>query len=50
MELENIIMSEAIQTQKDIHSIYSPISGWILSPKLRIPPIHLTDHMKRNKK
>jgi hypothetical protein len=28
MELENIILSEVTQTQKDIHSIYSLISGY----------------------
>jgi hypothetical protein len=28
MELENIILSEVTQTQKDIHGIYSLISGY----------------------
>jgi hypothetical protein len=28
IELENIILSEVIQTQKDIHDIYSLISGY----------------------
>jgi hypothetical protein len=28
MELENIILSEVTQTQKDMHGIYSPISGY----------------------
>jgi hypothetical protein len=28
MELENIILSEATHTPKDIHGIYSPISGY----------------------
>jgi hypothetical protein len=27
MELENIILSEITQTQKDMHGMYSPISG-----------------------
>jgi hypothetical protein len=27
MELENIILSEVTQTPKDMHGIYSPISG-----------------------
>jgi hypothetical protein len=27
MELENVILSEVIQTQKDMHSVYSLISG-----------------------
>jgi hypothetical protein len=28
MELENTILSEVIQTQKDMHSMYSLISGY----------------------
>jgi hypothetical protein len=28
MELENIILSEVIQTQKDMHDMYSQISGY----------------------
>jgi hypothetical protein len=28
MELENIILSEVTQTQKDIHSVYSLRSGY----------------------
>jgi hypothetical protein len=28
MELENIILSEVTHTQKDIHGMYSPISGY----------------------
>jgi hypothetical protein len=28
MEVENIIMREIIQTQKDIHDVYSLISGY----------------------
>jgi hypothetical protein len=28
MELENIILSEVTQTQKDIHPMYSLISGY----------------------
>jgi hypothetical protein len=28
MELENIILSEVTQTQKDMHGIYSLISGY----------------------
>jgi hypothetical protein len=31
MELENIILSEVTQTQKDMHGMYSLISGY--SPK-----------------
>jgi hypothetical protein len=32
IELENIILSEVIQTQKDIHGIYSLISGYYRPP------------------
>jgi hypothetical protein len=28
MELENIILNEVIQSQKNIHGLYSPISGY----------------------
>jgi hypothetical protein len=28
MELENIILSEVTQTQKDMHGMYSPVSGY----------------------
>jgi hypothetical protein len=28
MEIENIILSEATQTQKDVHSMYTLISGY----------------------
>jgi hypothetical protein len=28
MELENIILSEVTETQKDMHSMYSLISGY----------------------
>ena len=28
MELENIILSEATQTQKDMHGMYSLVSGY----------------------
>jgi hypothetical protein len=28
MELENLILSEVIQTQKDMHGMYSLISGY----------------------
>ena len=29
MELENIILSEVTQTQKDMHGMYSLISGYL---------------------
>ena len=44
MELENIILSEVIQTQKDMHGMYSQISGYYISQKIkkknRLPEIH----------
>ena len=49
IELENIILSEITQTRKDIHGMYSLISGYYL-PKLRIPMIQLTDYIRLNKK
>ena len=33
MEVENIILSEINQTQKDMHGIYSLISGYYPPPK-----------------
>ena len=33
MELENIILSEVTQTQKDMHGMYSQISGYYISQK-----------------
>ena len=33
MELENTIVSEVIQTQKDMHGMYSQISGYYISHK-----------------
>ena len=41
MELENIILSEVTQTQKDMHGMFSLISGCYLKKKKR---------KKRNKK
>jgi hypothetical protein len=43
MELENIILSEVTQSQKNTHG------KWILAEKLRIPKIQFTDHMKLKK-
>ena len=43
MELENTIVSEVIQTQKDMHGMYSQISGYYISQKKkknRLPEIH----------
>jgi hypothetical protein len=44
MELETIILSEVTQSQKNTHGMY------LLSKKLRIPMIQLTDHMNLKKK
>jgi hypothetical protein len=33
MELENFILCEVTQTQKDMHGMYSLKSGWILDQK-----------------
>jgi len=45
MELENIILSEVIQTQKDMHGMYS-----LLAKKVyRIPKIQSTELKKDNK-
>jgi hypothetical protein len=35
MELENIIPSEVIQTQKSTHGIYIFLDKWILAQKLK---------------
>jgi D-ribose pyranose/furanose isomerase RbsD len=47
MELENIILSEVTQSQKNTHGRHSLISG---AQKFRIPKIQFTDHMKLKKK
>jgi hypothetical protein len=49
MELENIILSELTQSQKNTSSMHSLIF-WILAQSFRIPQIQLTDHMKPKKK
>jgi hypothetical protein len=50
MELENIILSEVSQSQKNTHDIYSLISGLSVAQKLGIPKIKFTDQMKHKKK
>jgi hypothetical protein len=47
LELENIILSEINQTQKDTHVL---TDKYILAENLRILTIKFTDHMKLNKK
>jgi hypothetical protein len=42
MELENIILSEVTQSQKNTYAL---TDKWILSQKLGIPKIQLTDNM-----
>jgi hypothetical protein len=51
MGLENIILSEVTQSQKNTHGIwYTLIDKWILAQKFGIPKIQFTDHMKLKKK
>jgi hypothetical protein len=49
MELENIILSEVTQTQKN-HTWYVFTDKWILAQKLRIPTIQPTNYMELKKK
>ena len=49
MELENIILSEVTQSQKNTHSMYSLIK-WTLAQKFGNPKMQFTDHMKPKKK
>jgi hypothetical protein len=47
MELETVILSEVIQTQKDMHDMHSLISEfWILAKKYRISRIQAVDRKK----
>ena len=48
LELENIVLNEVTQSQKNTRSIYSV--KWILTPKLRILKIQFSDHMKLKNK
>jgi hypothetical protein len=47
IELENIILSEMTQTQKDVHVL---TNMWILAEKYRLPMIQLIDCIKFKKK
>jgi hypothetical protein len=49
MGLEDIILSEVTQSQKNTHDIHSLISGY-LPQKLRIPKIQFAKYMKLKKK
>jgi hypothetical protein len=48
MDLEDIILSEVTQSQKNSHDIHS--DKWRLAQKLRIPKIQFVKHMERKKK
>jgi hypothetical protein len=50
MELENIILSEITQSQKNTHGSFALTEKWILAPKLEISKIHFTDKVKAKKK
>jgi hypothetical protein len=49
MEVENIILSKDNPFIKE-NTWYALTNKWILAPKLRIPKIQFTDHMKLQKK
>jgi hypothetical protein len=49
MELENIILSEVTQTQKDMHGMYSLINGYEPKKKYRIPRVQSTELKTVNK-
>jgi hypothetical protein len=53
MEVENIILSEVTQKQKDMYGMYSLISGYLphtpCKKKYRIPKIKSTELKKVNK-
>ena len=49
MEIENIILSEVTQSQKNTHG-YALTDKWIVAQKLVIPKIQFTDDMKLKKK
>jgi len=48
IELENIILSEVTQSQKNT-TWYALTDKWILAQKLELPKIQSTDHMKLKK-
>ena len=49
MELENSILSEVIQSQKEYTWYDTHTDKWILAQKLGIPNIQFTDHIKPKK-
>jgi hypothetical protein len=48
MELENIILSEVTQSQRNEQYVLT--DNWILAQKFRIPKMQFADHMKPKKK
>jgi len=51
MEIENIMLSEVIQSQKKTpHTWHALTDKWILAQRLGIPKIQFTDYMKLKKK
>ena len=50
MDLEDIILSEVTQSQKNTHDMHSLMCEWILAQKLKISKIQFAKHMKLKKK
>ena len=50
MELENIILSEVTQSQKNTGGMYLVNIKWILAQKFQILKVQFTDHLKVKKK
>ena len=50
MDLEDIILSEVTQSQKNSLDMHALISKWTLAQKLRIPKIQFAKHKKIKKK
>jgi hypothetical protein len=46
MDLENIILGEVSQSQKNTHGMYVLTDTWMLGKKHEIPRIQLVDYMK----
>ena len=46
MYLEDIILSEVTQSQKNTHHVHILVDKWTLTQKLRIPNIQFAKHMK----
>jgi hypothetical protein len=50
MYLEDIILSEVTQSQKNTHHVHILVDKWTLTQKLRIPNIQFAKHMKLKNK